>query len=110
MAGFSREPQLTPPAVAAASPPRGHILHDQFEARVLPRIVGPLGPGNLQYAEMWKTAQRLTRKPVKFGTILPELLAAAVADEHYKDPVERCWAFSEALNTELHCSLMPGVR
>jgi 5-methyltetrahydropteroyltriglutamate--homocysteine methyltransferase len=102
MAGLSRDMQLTLPAVAAASPPRGHILHDQLEARVLPRIVGPLGPGNLQYTEMWKTAQRLTRKPVKFGTILPELLAAAVADDYYKDPVERCWAFSEALNQELN--------
>jgi 5-methyltetrahydropteroyltriglutamate--homocysteine methyltransferase len=39
---------------------------------------------------------------VKFGTILPELLAAAVADDYYKDPIERCWAFSEALNQELN--------
>jgi 5-methyltetrahydropteroyltriglutamate--homocysteine methyltransferase len=101
MAGLSREAQLTPPAVAAAAPPRGHILHDQLEARVLPRITGPLGPGDLQYAAMWKVAQRLTKRPVKFGTILPELLAAAVADDYYKDPVERCWAFSEALNREL---------
>ena len=60
MAGFSREAQPTPPAVAAASPPRGHILHDQLEARVLPRITGPIGPGILQYAQMWKVAQRLT--------------------------------------------------
>jgi 5-methyltetrahydropteroyltriglutamate--homocysteine methyltransferase len=101
MAGFSQDAQLTPPAVAAAAPPRGHILHDQLEARVLPRITGALGPGDLQYAAMWKVAQRLTKKPVKFGTILPELLAAAVADDYYKDPVERCWAFSEALNREL---------
>lgn len=82
MAGFSREVALTPPAVAAAAPPRGMILHDQLEARVLPRIVGPLGPGNLQYGAMWKVAQRLTRKPVKFGTIMPELLAAAVHDDY----------------------------
>jgi 5-methyltetrahydropteroyltriglutamate--homocysteine methyltransferase len=102
MAGFSRDAEPTPPAVAAASPPRGQILHDQLEARVLPRIVAPLGPGNLQYVAMWKTAQRLTRRPVKFGTIMPELLAAAVADDYYKDPVERCWAFSEALNQELN--------
>src|SRR3982074_2392831 len=67
MAGLSREVELTPPAGAAASPPRGHILHDQLEARVLPRIIGPLGPGTLQYAAMWKTAQRLTPKPIKFG-------------------------------------------
>ena len=101
MAGLSREVRLTPPAVTAVSPPRGHILHDQLEARVLPRIVGPLGPGDLQYTAMWKTAQRLTKRPVKFGTILPELLAAAVDDDYYKDPVEWCWAFSEALNEEL---------
>jgi 5-methyltetrahydropteroyltriglutamate--homocysteine methyltransferase len=50
---------------------------------------------------MWKVAQRLTQKPVKFGTILPELLAASVADKYYKDPVERTWAMSDALNSEL---------
>jgi 5-methyltetrahydropteroyltriglutamate--homocysteine methyltransferase len=51
---------------------------------------------------MWKVAQRLTARPVKFGTILPELLAASVDDDYYKDPVERVWALSEALNQELH--------
>jgi 5-methyltetrahydropteroyltriglutamate--homocysteine methyltransferase len=51
---------------------------------------------------MWKVAQRLTRKPVKFGTILPELLAASVVDDYYKDPVERTLAFAAALNEELH--------
>jgi hypothetical protein len=45
--------------VGAVAYPRGHILHDFLEARVFPRIVGPLGPGNLQYAAMWKVAQRL---------------------------------------------------
>jgi 5-methyltetrahydropteroyltriglutamate--homocysteine methyltransferase len=29
------------------------------------------------------------------------LLAASVADEYYKDPVERVWAISDALNSEL---------
>jgi 5-methyltetrahydropteroyltriglutamate--homocysteine methyltransferase len=51
---------------------------------------------------MWKSAQRMTTRPVKFGTILPELLAASVVDEHYKDPVERTMAFSAALNEELN--------
>ncbi len=102
MAGFSATAQPSTYQMGATGQPRGHILHDYLEARVLPRIVGPVGPGNLQYAAMWKTAQRLTKKPVKFGTILPELLAASVADDYYKDPVERVWAFSEALNQELH--------
>ena len=51
---------------------------------------------------MWRAGQRLTEKPVKFGTITPELLAASVEDEYYKDPVERTMALSEALHTELH--------
>ena len=51
---------------------------------------------------MWKVAQRLTSKPVKFGTILPELLAASAIDSYYKDPVERTLALSEALNKELN--------
>ncbi len=102
MAGFASTPEPAVYNVAQAAYPRGHILHDFLEARVFPRIVGPLGRGNLQYAAMWKAAQRMTKKPVKFGTILPELLAASVADDYYKDPVERTWAFSNALNEELN--------
>jgi 5-methyltetrahydropteroyltriglutamate--homocysteine methyltransferase len=102
MDGFDKKPQPALYQVGAAGQPRGHILHDSLEARVLPKIVGPVGRGNLQYSAMWKVAQRLTNRPVKFGTILPELLAATVADAYYKDPVERCWALSEALNQELH--------
>lgn len=102
MSGFSAAPIPSVYDVGAVAYPRGHILHDFLEARVFPKIVGPIGPGNLQYAAMWKVAQRLTTKPVKYGTILPELLAASVADDYYKDPVERTMAFSEALNQELN--------
>src|SRR4029077_14978505 len=102
MAGLSAAGQPSIYNVAAAAHPRGHILHDFLEARVLPKVVGPIGPGKLEYAAMWKVAQRLTKKPVKFGTILPELLAASVSDDHYKDPVERTWAFSEAINQALN--------
>jgi len=102
MSGFSKEAIPAVYNVGAVGFPRGHILHDYLEARVFPKIVGPIGRGNLQYAAMWKVAQRLTRKPVKFGTILPELLAASAADDHYKDPVERTWALSQALNAELN--------
>lgn len=102
MDGFSKEPQASIYNVGAVAYPRGHILHDFLEARVFPKVTGPIGRGNLQYAAMWKVAQRMTKRPVKFGTILPELLAASVADEHYKDPVDRTMAFSEALNAELN--------
>ena len=102
MDGFATTPQPTAYKIGAVAFPRGHILHDSLEARVFPKIVGPVRRGRLQYAAMWKVAQRMTKRPVKFGTILPELLAAAVEDEHYKDPVERTFAISAALNEELH--------
>ena len=89
-------------AAAAVFFPRGHILHDYLESRVMPGIIGPVTRGNLQYAAIWKVAQRLTRKPVKFGTIGPELLAFAVKDSHYKDIRDRILAIAEALNQELH--------
>src|ERR1041385_4554162 len=82
--------------------PRGHILHDYLEARVMPRIVGPLGRGEMQFAEIWKAAQRLTKRPVKFGTVAPELVAYAVQDEYYKDLPSRIMALSDAFNKELH--------
>ncbi len=88
--------------IGGAPFPMGHILHDYLEARILPKVVGPIGRGELQYAAMYKAAQRLTAKPVKFGTIGPELLAASVDDDYYGDPVERIYGFANALNEELH--------
>jgi 5-methyltetrahydropteroyltriglutamate--homocysteine methyltransferase len=102
MTGFDRSPKPTQYSVGAVPFPRGHILHDFLEARVLPKVIGPIGRGDLQYAAMWRVAQRLTKKPVKFGTITPELLATGLVDEHYKDPIERTMAISAALNAELN--------
>ncbi|MGE5791966.1 MAG: uroporphyrinogen decarboxylase family protein [Bacteroidota bacterium] len=81
--------------------PRGHILHDLLEARVMPDLVGPVGRGTLQFAAIWKSAQRLTARPVKFGTITPELIAMAVRDLHYNDLRKAIMAVSDALNEEL---------
>lgn len=80
----------------------GHILHDVLETRIMPDLVGAVGRGKLQYAAIWKAAQRLTTKPVKFGTITPELIAMAVRDLHYKDLRKAILAISDALNAELH--------
>jgi 5-methyltetrahydropteroyltriglutamate--homocysteine methyltransferase len=103
MDGFDRDnPQPAVMRTGGVAFPMGHILHDYLEARVMPKIVGPIGPGDLQYAAMWKTAQRLTHKPVKFGTVSADILSAAVDDEYYKEPMERIMAFSNALNSELN--------
>ena len=103
MSGFEQDrPQLAASGAGGLGFPRGHILHDYLEARVMPRIIGPVGRGELQYAEMWKAAQRLTLRPVKFGTVTPELVAFAVQDSHYSDLPTRIMAISDALNEELH--------
>jgi 5-methyltetrahydropteroyltriglutamate--homocysteine methyltransferase len=103
MDGFDRSsPQLAPLGGGGIAFPRGHILHDYLEARVMPKLVGPVGRGELQYAELYKAAQRLTHQPVKFGTVTPELVAFAVQDSYYKDIPSRIMALSNALNEELH--------
>jgi 5-methyltetrahydropteroyltriglutamate--homocysteine methyltransferase len=89
---------------------RGEILHEVLEARVMPDIVGPVGPGDLEYTAIWKTAQRLTARPVKFGTITPELLALAMRDRHYGDVRQCILAFSDALNAELTTLAAAGCR
>jgi 5-methyltetrahydropteroyltriglutamate--homocysteine methyltransferase len=82
--------------------PRGHILHDYLESRVMPVITGPIGRGNLQYTAMWKTAQRFTEKPVKFGGVSAEIVAFALQDKHYKSIPERIFAIADAFNEEYH--------
>jgi len=102
MSGFDHiHPKLARAGAGGIAFPRGHILHDYLEARVMPKIVGPVGRGEMQYVEWWKAAQRLTKKPVKCGTVTPELVAFAVQDEHYKDVPSRIMALSDAFNEEL---------
>jgi 5-methyltetrahydropteroyltriglutamate--homocysteine methyltransferase len=102
MGGFDKNPQPTPAGKGGLGFPSGHILHDYLESRVMPGIVGPVTRGDLQYAAMFKVAQRMTKKPVKFGTIGPELVAFAVQDRHYKSLKDRILAITDALNGELH--------
>ncbi|MGB7077674.1 MAG: hypothetical protein WBD53_10835, partial [Xanthobacteraceae bacterium] len=66
-------PEATPAGRGGIMFPRGHILHDYLESRVMPIITGPIGRGNLQYTSMWKAAQRFTEKPVKFGAVSAEI-------------------------------------
>jgi 5-methyltetrahydropteroyltriglutamate--homocysteine methyltransferase len=94
--------EYRPAPTTAALQPRGRILHDSAESRLNPTIVAPVGRGELQFTPMWKTAQRMTTRPVKFGTITPEFIALAAQDQHYKSRRDRIMAVSDALNAELH--------
>jgi len=103
MAGFDRDnPRPTPAGRGGIWFPRGHILHDYLESRVMPRVVGPIGRGDLQYTAMWKAAQRFTEKPVKWGAVSAEIVTFAVQDLHYKSVPERMFAIADAFNEEYH--------
>lgn len=79
----------------------GSILADNAETRVLPRITGPIDRGELQYANLWKAAQRQTVRPVKFGTASAEVVATAAEDRYYKLLDERMFAIASAIHAEL---------
>jgi 5-methyltetrahydropteroyltriglutamate--homocysteine methyltransferase len=101
MAGYERgDPRPTPAGRGGLWFPRGHILHDYLESRVMPVIIGPVGRGDLQYTTLWKTAQRLTKRPVKFGAVSAEIVAFASQDRYYKTLPERMLAIADAFKEE----------
>jgi len=101
MAGYERgDPRPTPAGRGGLWFPRGHILHDYLESRVMPVIIGLVGRGDLQYTTLWKTAQRLTKRPVKFGAVSAEIVAFASQDRYYKTLPERMFAIADAFNEE----------
>ncbi|MBO0704269.1 MAG: cobalamin-independent methionine synthase II family protein [Candidatus Dormibacteraeota bacterium] len=103
MTGFDHtRPLPTRAGSGGVAFPRGHILHDYLEGRVMPGITGPVGRGSLQYTALWKTAQRLTNRPVKFGAVSAEVVGFAVQDAHYRSVPERILALADAFNEEYH--------
>jgi 5-methyltetrahydropteroyltriglutamate--homocysteine methyltransferase len=80
---------------------KGDLIFEVMESRVLPRCVGRIERGPLQYAFMWKLAQGLTARPVKFGTITPELIGTSVGNDHYANQQELFWDLSAAMREEL---------
>ena len=79
----------------------GDIMFEVLETRVLPNVRGGIERGPLEYARVWKVAQRLTRKPVKFGAISGQMIATGVHDEHYGNRRDLVMALSQAMNEEL---------
>ena len=63
----------------------GKILWEVQEAYQPPVVTQRLTRGPLEYTALWKVAQRLTDRPVKFGTICAPALASMLWDEYYKD-------------------------
>jgi 5-methyltetrahydropteroyltriglutamate--homocysteine methyltransferase len=79
----------------------GHILYEVQEAYHPPAVVGKITRGPLHYAAIWKTAQKMTDKPVKFGAISATCLPMMLWNEHYKNDQDMVMDIAAALNEEL---------
>jgi 5-methyltetrahydropteroyltriglutamate--homocysteine methyltransferase len=72
-----------------------------MESRVMPRCVGKISRGPLHYATTWKLTQGLTTRPVKFGTITPELIGTSIGNDHYANQEDLLHDISNAMRDEL---------
>ncbi len=80
----------------------GDILFEVREARMLPVVEGKLGPGRLEFAQLWRSAQQMTDKPVKIGCISPEQLANFLINRYYEDESQIFDDLADILNAEFH--------
>ena len=89
--GWSRRLDLRP----------GQILWEVQEAYQAPVAVSKLGRGPLEYAAVWRTAQRLSVRPVKFGSVSAQTLSSMLWNEAYGDEREMIEDLVAIVNAEL---------
>jgi 5-methyltetrahydropteroyltriglutamate--homocysteine methyltransferase len=88
----------------------GHILHEVMEA-YQPAVVGErIAAGSLQYAELWKVAQRFSDRPVKFGAISAQTLAKMLRNRHYPGERELIVDLADVFNAELRAVAAAGCQ
>jgi 5-methyltetrahydropteroyltriglutamate--homocysteine methyltransferase len=88
----------------------GEIMYEVLEARMLPRVTGKVSGGPLEYAQMWRAAQQMTDKPVKFGSISADCLESIVSNEFYTDRKELIFDLCDVMREEFHRLADSGCR
>jgi 5-methyltetrahydropteroyltriglutamate--homocysteine methyltransferase len=74
-------------------------------------VVGePVDGRGLEYAALFKTAQRLTARPVKFGAITAQSLAKMLVNRHYASDRDLILALARVFNAELREVAAAGCR
>ena len=79
----------------------GKILWEVQEAYQPAVVTEKLTRGPLEYAALWQVAQRLSDRPVKFGTICAPGLASMLWNEHYADDKAMMLDLCDIMNAEL---------
>jgi 5-methyltetrahydropteroyltriglutamate--homocysteine methyltransferase len=88
----------------------GHILYEVMEA-YQPAIAGErLGRGPLQYAALFKVAQRFSTRPVKFGSISAQTMTKMIVNQHYASERELILDAADIINAELRDVAAAGCR
>jgi 5-methyltetrahydropteroyltriglutamate--homocysteine methyltransferase len=88
----------------------GHILYEVMEAYQPAVVGGRIEAGPLQYAALWRTAQRFTDRPVKFGAISAQTLAKMLVNRHYASERELILDVADVFNAELRQVAAAGCR
>ena len=79
----------------------GHILYEVMEAYQAPVVTDKLRRGPLEYSAVWKSAQKLSERPIKFGTISAQCLVRMMWNEFYGSERDLILALSDIMNEEL---------
>src|SRR5262245_59793757 len=88
----------------------GSILYEVMEAWQ-PVVAGErLRGGPLQYAAVFKAAQRLSARPVKFGSISAQTMTKMIVNRHYASDRELILDTADIINAELREVAAAGCR
>lgn len=98
--GWSRRMDLKP----------GQILWEVEEAYQAPVAVDKLTAGPIDYDAVWKSAQRLTDRPVKFGAVSAQTLPSMLWNEAYDTDEEMILALCDIMNAQLKAVAASGCR
>ena len=99
LGGLSGRTALTKFDMLNEAPP-GDILRELQGGRQWPDVTGEITPGGMEYATLWKLAQQLSTKPVKFGAISAQCLERFVRNQYYKTDEDVLDALCDAMNAE----------
>jgi len=78
----------------------GHILYEVQESWHPPTVTERITRGPLHFTAVWKTAQKMSERPVKFGSICATCLPMMLWNEYYDDDQTMVMDIAAALNDE----------
>ena len=78
----------------------GHILYEVQESWHPPAVTDKITRGPLHFTAIWKTAQKMSDRPVKFGAICATCLPMMLWNEYYDNDRDMVMDIAAALNEE----------